>query len=156
MDYKCTKKYKWFFFWFLDRTNRGFIQTPCSHCFQSLAEPTALKYLYRNLLITKNCMVDGRLHELFKQWINYKTVASFQNKKKRKETLAFICTKALCKRPCSGVVSWNVSSAGFLKKHLSTDLITKTTLGIRAVPSVCGCSGCARLGSECERGHQGL
>lgn len=28
------------------------------------AEPTAMMYLYRNLLIAKNCMVDGRLHEL--------------------------------------------------------------------------------------------
>ncbi|CAB1446011.1 unnamed protein product [Pleuronectes platessa] len=40
------------------------------------------------------------------------------------------------------------TSERFLKKHLSTDLITKTTLGIRAVPSVCRSSGCARLGSE--------
>lgn len=66
----------------------------------STAEPTAITYLYRNLLIAKNCMVDGRLHEfcLFKLWINYNTVASFEKTKKQKktekETLAFICTEA--------------------------------------------------------------
>jgi len=81
----------------------------------------------------------------FKLWINYNTVASF--KKRKKETLAFICTKASCKALFRSL-SWNVSSAGFLKKHLSADLITQMALGVRAVLRV----SCVifRLGSECE------
>lgn len=70
-------------FGFEKKKKTGFIQTPCSHIFQiSTAEPSAIMYLYRNLLIAKNCMVDGRLHELlpFKLWINYNTVASFKKR----------------------------------------------------------------------------
>lgn len=66
--YKNTQRFVFFVFFLVSRKrkeNTGFIQTPCSHVFRSLLlKPSAIMYLYRNLLIAKNCMVDGRLHEL--------------------------------------------------------------------------------------------
>lgn len=65
----------------------------------STAEPTAIMYLYRNLLIAKNCMVDGRLHEFCLSNCGSTTIQlhHFRKKKKeKKETLAFICTEASC------------------------------------------------------------
>lgn len=60
----------------------------------STAEPTAIMYLYRNLLIAKNCMVDGRLHEFCLSNCGSMIIQLHHLKK---ETLAFICTKASCK-----------------------------------------------------------
>ena len=48
-------------FVFEKQKGRGITQTPVS-----TVEPTATVYLYKkkkNLLLAKNCMVDGRLHE---------------------------------------------------------------------------------------------
>lgn len=95
------------------------------------------------LLIAKDCMVDEGLHEFCLSNCG-STITRLHHLKK--ETLAFICTKASCKALFRSL-SWNESSAGFLKKHLSADLITQVALGLRVI---------FRLGSECEQGHKRL
>lgn len=99
----------------------------------STAEPTAIMYLYRNLLIAKNCMVDGRLHEFCLSNCG-STIIQLHHLKK--ETLAFICTKASCKALFRSCLE-TCPLLDFFKAPYSADLITKTALGIRAVLSVC-------------------
>lgn len=80
---------------------RGITQTPVS-----TAEPTATVYLYKNLLLAKNCMVDGRLHE-FRLSIcgpTTITVASLKKLKKKKKKLLISPAPRLPVRPCSEAV----------------------------------------------------
>lgn len=60
------KKKTWFVFLISREEKKYRIHSTIMFPFSpvSAAEPAALMYLYRNLLIAKICMVDGRLHEL--------------------------------------------------------------------------------------------
>lgn len=84
-------------------------KSPRSHFFFQIS--TAKMYLYRSLLIAKNCMIDGRMHELCLSNCGSTIIQLHhlkEKKNKRKKTLAFICTKASCKalfRTCR-VLCW--------------------------------------------------
>lgn len=117
MDKKCTnyiylKKKKSLSFWFQEddeKKNTIHSKSPRSHFFFQIS--TAKMYLYRSLLIAKNCMIDGRMHELCLSNCGSTIIQLHhlkEKKNKRKKTLAFICTKASCKalfRTCR-VLCW--------------------------------------------------
>lgn len=95
--YKKNKKTYGLSFWFQEEKkneNRIHSNTMFTFFQSPLLKPTAIMYLYRNLLIAKNCMVDGRLHEFC---LSNCGSTIIQLHRFKKETLAFICTKASCK-----------------------------------------------------------
>lgn len=100
----------------------------------STAEPTAIMYLYRNLLIAKNCMVDGRLHEFCLSNCGSTTIQLHHFKKKKKEKKKKPLLSSAPRLPVQKLLR-DVSSAGFLRSTLAPTSSLRWRLGVRAVLS---------------------
>lgn len=91
-------------------------KSPRSHFFFQIS--TAKMYLYRSLLIAKNCMIDGRMHELCLSNCGSTIIQLHHLKEKKTKERKPLLSSAprLPVRPCSELV---VSFAGFLKSTLA-------------------------------------